>query len=32
MWRYRINDYRLICLNNDEKLTILCLEIGQRNL
>ncbi|EJK3625282.1 type II toxin-antitoxin system RelE/ParE family toxin [Campylobacter jejuni] len=32
LWRYRINDYRLICLNNDKKLTTLCLEIGQRNL
>lgn len=30
LWRYRINDYRLICLNNDEKLTILCLEVGHR--
>ncbi|TKX28075.1 type II toxin-antitoxin system RelE family toxin [Campylobacter aviculae] len=30
LWRYRINDYRLICLNDNEKLTILCLEIGHR--
>lgn len=30
LWRYRINDYRLICLNDDKKLTILCLEVGHR--
>ncbi|WP_279586268.1 type II toxin-antitoxin system RelE/ParE family toxin [Campylobacter sp. US33a] len=30
LWRYRINDYRLICLNDDEKLTIPCLKMGHR--
>lgn len=30
LWRYRINDYRLICLIDDKKLTILCLAIGHR--
>ena len=29
-WRYRIGDYRLICLINDEKLIILALTIGHR--
>ena len=29
-WRYRIGDYRLICLINDEKLIILALIIGHR--
>ena len=30
-WRYRIGDYRLICLIEDEKLIILALSIGHRN-
>ena len=29
-WRYRIGDYRLICLINDEELVILALTIGHR--
>lgn len=29
-WRYRIGDYRLICEIQDEKITILVLEIGHR--
>ena len=29
-WRYRIGDYRLICLIEDEKLIILALTIGHR--
>lgn len=29
-WRYRIGDYRLICLIEDEKLVILALSIGHR--
>ena len=29
-WRYRIGDYRLICSIQDEKITILVLEIGHR--
>jgi len=27
-WRYRIGDYRLICLIEDDKLVILALTIG----
>ena len=30
-WRYRIGDYRLICLIEDDKLIILALSIGHRN-
>ena len=29
-WRYRIGDYRIICEIEDEKITILVLEIGHR--
>lgn len=29
-WRYRIGDYRLICVIEDEKLIILALTIGHR--
>ena len=29
-WRYRVGDYRLICEIEDEKITILVLEIGHR--
>ncbi|MDO4711945.1 MAG: type II toxin-antitoxin system RelE/ParE family toxin [Peptostreptococcaceae bacterium] len=29
-WRYRIGDYRLICLINDHELIILALAIGHR--
>jgi len=29
-WRYRIGDYRLIAHIDDEKVTILVLEIGHR--
>lgn len=29
-WRYRIGNYRLICEIQDEKITILVLEIGHR--
>lgn len=29
-WRYRIGDYRLICLIKDDKLIILALTIGHR--
>ena len=29
-WRYRIGDYRLICLINDEELVILALSVGHR--
>ncbi|MCC8097902.1 MAG: type II toxin-antitoxin system RelE/ParE family toxin [Eubacterium sp.] len=29
-WRYRIGDYRLICLIEDDKLVILALTVGHR--
>lgn len=29
-WRYRIGDYRLICLIGDDKLIITALNIGHR--
>ena len=29
-WRYRIGDYRLICMIKDKELIILALEIGHR--
>ncbi|HLR67918.1 MAG TPA: type II toxin-antitoxin system RelE/ParE family toxin [Virgibacillus sp.] len=29
-WRYRIGDYRLIAHIDDEKVTILVLEVGHR--
>jgi mRNA interferase RelE/StbE len=28
LWRYRVGDYRLICDIQDEKITILVLELG----
>ena len=30
-WRYRIGDYRLICLIEDERLVILALSVGHRS-
>lgn len=29
-WRYRIGDYRLICLIRDDELVILALSVGHR--
>jgi len=29
-WRYRIGDYRLICLIEDDRLVILALTVGYR--
>ncbi len=29
-WRYRIGDYRLICLIDDGRLVIVALEVGHR--
>lgn len=29
-WRYRIGDYRLLCLIRDEELVILALSVGHR--
>lgn len=31
LWRYRIGDYRLICLIEDDKLVVLALSIGHRS-
>ena len=31
-WRYRIGDYRLICLIEDDKLVILALSVGHRSI
>lgn len=30
-WRYRVGDYRIICLIEDEELIILALKIGHRS-
>ena len=30
MWRYRIGDYRMICLIEDDRLVITALNIGHR--
>jgi len=30
LWRYRVDDYRLICQIQDERLVILIVEIGNR--
>lgn len=30
-WRYRIGDYRLICLIEDNQLVILALSVGHRS-
>ena len=30
-WRYRIGDYRLICLIEDERMVILALSVGHRS-
>ena len=30
LWRYRVGDYRLICEIQDEKITVLVLEVGHR--
>jgi mRNA interferase RelE/StbE len=29
-WRYRIGDYRLICMIEDDRLVILTLSVGHR--
>lgn len=29
-WRYRIGDYRIICLIEDDKLVIMALTVGHR--
>ena len=30
LWRYRIGDYRAICILEDERLVVLVLELGHR--
>ena len=30
LWRYRVGDYRLICDIQDERITVLVLQIGHR--
>jgi len=30
LWRYRIGDYRIICLIQDDKLLVLALKVGHR--
>jgi mRNA interferase RelE/StbE len=31
LWRYRIEDYRLICRFEDDRVVVLVLEIGHRS-
>lgn len=31
LWRYRVGDYRLICKIEDERVTVLVLNIGHRS-
>lgn len=30
LWRYRVGDYRIVCDNEDEEVTILVVKIGHR--
>jgi len=30
LWRYRVRDYRLICIIEDDKLVVLVLRVGHR--
>ena len=30
LWRYRVGDYRIICLIEDTRLIVLALEVGHR--
>jgi mRNA interferase RelE/StbE len=30
LWRYRVGEYRLICDIQDERITVLVLEVGNR--
>ena len=30
LWRYRIEDYRIICMIQDDRLVVLALKIGHR--
>jgi mRNA interferase RelE/StbE len=31
LWRYRVGDYRILCAIEDDRLTILVVEIGHRS-
>lgn len=31
LWRYRVGDYRILCSIEEEKLTVLVVEIGHRS-
>jgi mRNA interferase RelE/StbE len=31
LWRYRVQNYRLICNIEDQKLTVLVVRVGHRN-
>jgi len=31
MWRYRVGDYRLICVLKDDRLVVLIVGVGQRS-
>jgi mRNA interferase RelE/StbE len=30
LWRYRVSDYRLICDIQDERITVMVLQVGHR--
>lgn len=30
LWRYRVGDYRIICEIDDEKITVLVIDVGHR--
>ena len=30
LWRYRVEDYRIICMIQDDRLVVLALKIGHR--
>jgi mRNA interferase RelE/StbE len=32
MWRYRVGDYRIICVIEDDRLIVLALEVGHRRM
>jgi mRNA interferase RelE/StbE len=32
LWRYRVGDYRILCRIEEDRLTILVLEIGHRSV
>jgi mRNA interferase RelE/StbE len=32
LWRYRVGDYRVLCRIEDQRLTVLVVEIGHRSV